>query len=61
MIIGTGGLFLPKAKELPRGSSHDHVQGLRWSQQDPGERVVQDSLIGHDSSPVGCIKLGAVR
>lgn len=61
MIIGAGGLFLPKAKELPRGSSHDHVQGLRWSQQDPGERVVQDSLIGHDSSPVGCIKLGAVR
>lgn len=27
----------------------------------PWREVVQDSLIGHDSSPVGCIKLGAVR
>lgn len=29
--------------------------------QGPGERVAQDSLIGHDGSPVRRIKLGAVE
>lgn len=40
-----------KSQRAAKGSSHDHVQGLRWSQRGPGDRVAEDSLIGRDDSP----------
>lgn len=27
----------PQSQRAAKGRSHDHIQGLRWSQQDPGE------------------------
>lgn len=55
MIVRAG------SQTAAKGSSHDRIQGLRWSQQGPGDRVAKDSLIGRDDSPVRHIKLGAVR
>lgn len=50
-----------KSPTAAKGSSRNHVQGLRWSQRGPGDRVAKESLIGRDDSPVRHIKLGAVR
>lgn len=55
--VRAGSYFHSRQPMAAKGTSHGHVQGLRWPLQAPGDRIAKDSLIRLDSSPQGLLSL----